>query len=268
MASRASGFAEGALAGMYPDPGLGVPCSAGMVLWDDFMHSTGAVVAARHGDMFWTSTTINVTASTFSSIAPTSATMCGILQQAQAATTANAGSASTLGTVASFYRAPAPGTIFVVKKRMTLGGTNYTLWSGFTTAVATIPTVAGLVGFVGIRSVGGNLFGVVKNAAGGAGNESTVDFGFTCAGAVFRTCGFEVSGTLAARTIQFFYVGTLGASTDDTQSTWGRVDVGAPLSANWPAAAAMFPTFGMTTSELVAKTAQWDFWGVGGRSSR
>lgn len=253
-ASRPAGPALGALAGQFPFPALGCVPSAGVGFYDEFLTTAGSVVASRYGDRFWTSTTIGG-APTYSSQNPAANSEAGILQ-AVTTSVANAGAVLTLGTVAPFYRHPPAGSIFAVKVNLTSGTTNYNLWAGFASAAATV-AVADATQFLGIRSVGANLFGVLKDGAA-AGNESTVDLGVDCE-AAWVIAGFEVR---AGPSIQFF---TMTSPSD--LHTWDATYVGSPQTTNYPTSVC-FPVLGCVTLSTTPKTVQWDFVGLGGKTGR
>ena len=115
--------------------------------------------------------------------------------------------------------------------------------------------------FVGVRSNGGNLFGVWKS---GAGIEATIDLGINAEGTTWRTVGFEVLGTTADLAIQFFRLDPDGSE----REVWDRVDVGDPLTGISVSVGLMPVALGILTTSATAKTAQIDYWAFGGRIAR
>jgi hypothetical protein len=115
--------------------------------------------------------------------------------------------------------------------------------------------------FVGVRSNGGNLFGVFKS---NGGIEATVDLGVTAEGTTWRSVGFEVQGTTSAPTIQFFLLNQSASE----REVWDRTDIGAPLSGITITAGLIPVALGILTTSATAKTAQIDYWAWGGRIAR
>ena len=213
-----SGWADGALSGLFPGPGMGAPHSAGYYLADDFTD----LATSR-----WTATTI-VAAPTYAMVAPTAYTEHGIHRTTTAATL-NSGGVLLRSSVADLYRVPPPGSRWAVKIR-TSASASYDLWSGFSSTATDVRTAtAGQ--FIGVRqdrAVGSNLYGVVKSAAA---TETAIDLGVTCEGSVWRAVGFDVEGTAAAPSIQFY----LYDLTD--RLAWMRQPIGSAITANRPLSA-------------------------------
>jgi hypothetical protein len=258
-ARRAGGIATGALHGTHPHPGLGLVPAAGAVMWDDFIKGAGEVVASRYGDQLWPATTIGGTPATIASVAPGDWTETGVLSLTTPASSGT-GSVLAFSATASLYRIPPPGSIFACKVRMTTGTGNYELWSGFASAAARCDT-ADATQFVGIRSVGGNLFGVVKN---GAASETTVDLGYDCESSTWRAVGFEVGGTTAAPSVQFFILDEHAS----VREVFDRENVGSAITATMPSTTLLPVAIGLVTSNANDKAAQIDFWSWGGRTAR
>ena len=254
-----AGFALGALAGQYPQPALGLPPAAGPCMFDDFTPDHGAKAKSLYGELDWDENVIG-SALTLTSVAPTSWEEVGVLQ-ATTTTTANRGATLTQGSVPILYRIPPPGSIWAVKLRITSGTANYELWSGFSSVADGRVQAADATQFVGVRASGGNLFGVWKS---GAGVEATVDLGVTAEGATWRTVGFEVGGTTADPTIQFFRMVPDGSE----REVWDRVDVGALLTGITVTAGLGPVALGILTTSTTAKTVQIDYWAFGGRIAR
>lgn len=254
-----AGFALGALGGAYPAPALGLPPAAGPCMFDDFTPDHGAKAKSLYGELDWDQNVI-VGASTMTAITPSSWEEIGILQ---VTTQASAGRGSTLtqGSVAVLYRYPPPGSIWACKLRLTSGTVNYELWTGFASVIDGRVQTADATQFVGVRANGGNLFGVVKS---GAGTEATVDLGFTAEGTTWRTVGFEVGGTTADPTFQFFTLNTDASE----REVWDRQDVGDPLTGITISASLTPIALGILTTSATAKTAQIDYWAWGGRIAR
>lgn len=256
---RSAGLAEGALTGQHPAPGLGLPSAAGGAWHDDFEAGAGELVASRYGDMLWSATTIGGAAATITSEAPGGWTEVGILQLA-AAGGSGTGSILTRGTVASLYRVPPPGSIWAAKLCITSGTADYELWSGFASSAARV-AAADATQFIGVRSIGGNLFGVVKN---GAASETTQDLGVACEASAWRAVGFEVGGTTAAPSAQFFILDLVSTN----RETWDRTNVGSAITATMPSTTLMPVAIGLVMTSAVATTAQIDYVDRGGRCAR
>lgn len=254
------GIADGALAGTYPFPALGLVMPGGLFRWDDFIAAPASIVAGRYGDLLWV-LGIFTTGPTWSAVTSTAWTNGPGIMQAITAASANTGGLLT-STGSAFYGALPIGGIWCTRIRMIGSPTAYELWSGFASGSVRV-SAAAAVRFVGVRVDGsGNLFGVVKNGAAPA--ETTVDLGVSPSGGNWITAGFEVGGTTAAPTIQFFVLDRLGSN----RQVWDRTDVGSPISTNIPVGAALPVAIGLITTDAVAKTAQIDHWGFGGRIAR
>lgn len=250
-ASRTAGIAIGALSGQYPEPAMGLVPSAGVSLHDDFIGATGRVTS-RYGEQLWQSTTIGG-APTYANVTPSASTEAGILSLT---TTAVSGQGGVLHPgVTTMYRSPPVGSIWCVKMQMSTGTANYELWSGFAASTARVAN-ANTTDFVGVRSIGGNLFGVVKQGSGAS--ETTVDLGVDCE-ASWRVVGFEVTAT---DTVQFFILDC---------SERGRVfrtDVGAAITTTFPNTTLTPIALGLVTTTAASAVAQIDFWSLGGRIAR
>lgn len=255
------GAAECGLAGQYPFPALGLAMPGGLAFHDDFIAGPGTIVASRYGDQLWSASAFT-TGLTYAGVAATGyASGPGALQGTSAA------SVNTGGVVFSgylpFWGFPPPGAIWATRIRLTSGTSGYELWSGFASAASRV-RVADATRFCGVRVEGsGNLFGVSKNGATAA-NETTIDLGVTAQGSNWVTVGFEVGGTVAAPSIQFFVLDRLGAN----RQVWDRTDVGAPITTTLSSGPALPVAFGLVTQDAVAKIAQIDHWGIGGRIAR
>lgn len=249
-ARRTAGSAEGALAGQYPIPALGLPPQVGMPLWDDFEKSL---------TFGWSATTLGGSAPTYSNQAPTAVGERGIARIATTAV-ANSGGVALRGGTADMYRAPPPGSVWACKIRMVTGTSSYRLWSGFASAAAEVDTTDG-THFVGVRSSGGNLFGVVKN---GVSSETTVDLGFDCEGSTWRTVGFRVGGTSAAPAIQFLQ---WDAQASD-RGVYDVKEIGSPVTTTMPSTALFSCALGLFTSTGSSRVAEIDWWAQGGRVAR
>lgn len=256
-----AGFALAALHGQYPQPGLGAVAAAGPSMWDDFTPDHGSKAKSLYGELDWLEEVIGG-ASTIAAVTPTSWEEIGILS-ITTQSTANRGCTLTQGTIPLLYRYPPPGSIWACKLRLSSGTINYELWSGFSSTGASRIRTADATSFVGVRSVGGNLFGVVKSGAG-AGNESTIDLGFNVEGTTWHTVGFEVKGTTAAPEFQFFTLNSNGSEAE----VWDRIDVGAAITTNAPAVGLTPVAIGLVTTSTTAKTVQIDHWSWGGRIAR
>jgi hypothetical protein len=254
-----AGVALGALGGTYPVPAFGLPPAAGPCMFDDFTPDHGAKAKSLYGELDWDENPIG-SAMVLTATTPTSWEEVGVLQAATVAT-AGRGGTLTQGSVAPLYRLPPPGSIWAVKLRLTSGTVNYELWSGFASVADGRVQTADSTQFVGVRSNGGNLFGVFKS---NGGIEATVDLGVTAEGTTWRSVGFEVQGTTSAPTIQFFLLNQSASE----REVWDRTDIGAPLSGITITAGLIPVALGILTTSATAKTAQIDYWAWGGRIAR
>lgn len=250
-ASRTAGLAIGALAGQYPEPALGLVPAAGVFISDDFIGATGRVTS-RYGEHLWQSTTIGG-APTYANVTPSASTEAGVLSLT---TPALSGQGGVLRPgVTTMFRAPPAGSIWCVKLQMSTGTANYELWSGFAASTGRV-AAADTTDFIGVRSIGGNLFGVVKQGA--SPSETTVDLGIDCE-AAWRVVGFEMTAT---DTAQFF---TLDCS---QRGRVFRTDAGAAVTTNFPNTTMTPVALGLVTTTNAAAVAQIDFWSLGGRIAR
>jgi hypothetical protein len=257
-ARRPAGRGLGALAGSYPDPAIGLPLSVGFDFADDFMRPRDGA-ATGYGERLWESFEISGGVSVYSAATPDDWTEAGILQ-VQTATTANRGASIYLPGGPQFLRFPPPGAVWACKMRLTSGTINYELWSGFSSSITRVSAAEPTSHFLGVRSVGANIFGVTKAGA----TETTVDLGATWEGSAWRVVGFEVGGTTAAPEIQFFRLDPLGTSA----SKFDRQDIGSPITTNLPALPTIPIAMGLFTTSTTAKIGQIDWWALGGRAAR
>lgn len=257
-ARQPGGFGGGALHGPYPSPGAGLPLAAGAFLCDDFVVGAGEAVASRYGDLLWPATTISG-AATIASQAPSDWTELGILRLTTPASSGQ-GSVLAFSATASLYRIPPPGSIWCAKLAMTTGTADYELWSGFASAAARVAN-ADATQFIGLRSVGGNVFGVVKD---GAASETTQDLGSDCEGGAWRVFGFEVGGTTASPSVQFFQLD----ATSTAREVWDRTNVGSAITATMPATTLFPVAIGLVATSGSAVAGQIDYWCWGGRNAR
>ena len=249
-ARRVAGYGELGLHGQHPDVGLGLVHAAGPSLSDDF-HDSLLVN--------WQSNVFGA-APTWSLKTPAVEHEIGV-QTLTTAAGAGAGAVALRATAADFYRVPPPGSAWAVKLRQTVGVTTYELWSGFVSAASRVRT-ADAVAFVGVRvdrAVDGNLYGVVKSAAG-AGNETTIDLGVSPE-AAWQIVGFEVEGTVAAPSVQFYRWSL-------TSRTVKRVAIGAAIATTMPALPLYSCAIGLVTTGAPSREADIDFWSLGGRTAR
>jgi hypothetical protein len=247
----ARGQAGGALTDQYPNPGIGLVAASGCVLVEDF--------ARGFGD--WSQTVIGAPGpgGAAAAVAPDGWNEYGVVQLTTGSGSAGVGYCYTYGSVASFYRIPPPGSIWATKVRMTDGTVGYELWSGFASAAAEVETTDATQ-FIGIRSLGGTLRGVVKD---GTSSETTVDLGYDCEGSTWRIVGFKVGGTTAAPSVQWF----IADEHDSNRIVWDIEHVGDPVTTTIPSTS-LFPAFGLITTNTNDKVAQFDFWSLGGRTAR
>lgn len=249
MGNSPRGLASGALAGQYPNPALGLVSAAGISLVDDFLLEAGTV-SSRYGSLLWRLTAI-AGSPTVASITPTASTEAGLLELTLPASSGDAGVIHLGSTVPPIYRTLPNGTIWCAKFRMTTGASAYELWAGFSDSFARVNSSSN--DFIGVRSVGANLFGLVRNNT----TELTVDLGIDCESA-YKTVGFEIIDGSA----QFF---TLDC-TDD--AIFERTDVGDPQAIS-SINEDLYPiALGLYTSDAAAKVAVIDLWAMGGRCAR
>lgn len=243
------GPADGALVGQYPSPGLGLVLAAGAVLFDEFI--AGEIVSGRWGDRMWAPTSLTG-GGTISDVTPTADTEVGI-QRITTTTTSGNGSVLSLGTT-PFRAGPlANGTIWAAKIRVTTGTADYELWSGFASAAARVAT-GDSTDFIGLRSTGGNVYGVVKRAAS---SETVIDLSAD-AESDWLIAGFEMIGSSA----QFFTL------TCDEVAIVDRTDHGDVIGSNMPNAALRPIALGLVTTTTAARAADIDWWALGGRTAR
>lgn len=207
---------------------------------------------SRAGDLRWRLRSIGSrSGATLPRVTPSALTEGGVL----ALTT---GAASGDGAVLhlpgpSFSTSGLPvGSLFGAKLQMSSGTTSYTLWTGFTDSPTALPSAA--TDGIYIYSTGGNLTGRVYDGT----TSTTVDFGFT-AEAGFVVVGFEVR---PGPKVQFFYLEL------DDRMAWVRRNVGDPISTGLPNEALYAIALGLATNTTAARTAQVDWWGLGGRVAR
>lgn len=251
-ATRAGGVAGGALAGQHPEVAIGLVHAAGLSLSDDFVD-----LATSH----WTATTIGGSAPTHALVAPTAYTEHGI---ARITTAAASGTGGVLlrSSVADLYRIPPPGSTWACKVR-TSASASYDFWSGFASAAASVRE-GDATQFVGVRTdraVGGNLYGVVKDGAAAA-NENVVDLGVSAESSTWRAVGFDVGGTVAAPSVQFYVYSLI------SRGTFSRTAVGSPITTNIPSTNLFSCALGVVSRAVAAKAVDVDFWTLGGRVAR
>lgn len=226
-----------------------------MGMWsrDDFERAFNAPAT-------WNQTTLT-TASTLAVVTPSSRYEWGIQQCTTSALGAGRGTVLARNAIATaeFATIPPPGSIWTAKLALVGSPAACTYWSGFVGALA-IVAVATATPFVGVRCLGAasNLFGVVKDAAG----ETTVDLGVSCEGSTFQIVGFEVSGTYAAPSIQFFRYDASAPCMRD------RINVGSPITTHVPAVPTTSCALGLVTGGAYSVVGQIDFWELGGRTPR
>ena len=246
----APGIARGALAGYYPEPGLGHPLLAGAAFFDDFRWNT--VVQP------WAQTTIT-SAPTWT---PQTASGAIGVRQIVTAGSANTGGVLRMGASATdIPDMPVAGTEFSSRVRITSTEANTVLWTGFSSATTTTPETANNVQFIGFRSVAGTLVGLCKTGAGG-GSETTVPMGIGLS--EWRNLGWSVVDTDGAGTlgVQFWR-----ADTSDRRAL--RITrVGSPVTTTLPSGAMYLAALGLVTTTASARTAQIDFVSHCGRTAR
>lgn len=258
-ARRPAGRGLGALAGSYPDPAIGLPLSSGFALYDDFARPTNAA-GTEYGELQWVHAEIGGGTTTFAASTPDDFTELGILR-IQTAAAANRGAATFLSSTPFLLRYPPPGSIWACKMRLTSGTINYEMWSGFSSSESLrVSAAEPNSSFLGVRAVGANIFGVAKAGA----TETVVDFGVSWEGSAWRVVGFEVGGTTAAPSVQFFQLDPLATS----RSKYDRLDVGDPVTTNIPLVPMIPIGIGLYTTSTTAKIGQLDWWCLGGRVAR
>jgi hypothetical protein len=212
-----------------------------------------SAIGSVYGDWLWPLGSLGGGA-TVSHVNPAAATEIGILRLTTAAA-ADAGAVWNLngGSVKAVLLSV--GLIWAAKLQMSTGTTSYEVWSGLCDAGGSRVRTSDAVNFVGLRSTGGNLFGVVKDGSG-SGNESTVDLGVDCEG-TWRKAGFEYTED----GIQFF---TLASD----RYVCERTNVGAPVSTNIPSTGLGLQLLGVVATAASARAADIDWWDLGGRIAR
>jgi hypothetical protein len=240
-----AGPADAALAGQYPAVALGLVPAAGPIMFDEFLRPGPA------GDCRWVDTTLGGSDPTYSNQAPTAVTEAGILRLA---TAASANSGGVLGHVHSqFSGVPGVGAIWAAKVRLQSGASAAEVWCGFSQSSDRVDSSTSN-DFVGVRGVAGaNWSGVCKNGT----SETAVDLGVAC-DSTWRALGFrrENDG------VQFFVL------TLSDVGTWDLDDVGDPVTTNHPNTALRSIALGTYTTNATGKTAEIDFWALGGRTAR
>lgn len=246
------GNAEAGLAGMFPTPALGLPHAAGLFLSDDF-YTLGN----------WTTNTIGA-APTTAAVAPGGWDEAGVQRVTTTAVNGQGGVLSRAA-AADIYRIPPPGSKFAVKLRVSTGALSYDMWSGFASSVAAgVRQSTDATQFIGVRvdrAVGGNIYGVVKDGAGAA-NENAVDLGLSPESSNWVAVGFDVEGTTAAPSVQF-YVYSLSR-----RDVWAREAVGSPITTHIPATTLYSVGLGIITRAGSSRAADVDWWNLGGRVAR
>lgn len=254
-AARPAGPASGCLSGQYPFPGPGCFPLSGISIQEDFLYTDASV--PRIGDLPWTETTLGAGGS-YSANTTSSAYEHGLIGLTTALTADGDGVTYSLGAAGApiFYGVvPPEGTICTCKLKMT-STSSYEVWAGIIETQGSDIQSATNVEFLGIRSTGGNLFGVCKT---GAATEDTQDLGVSCESA-FVTCGFEMTDATHA---QFFIF-----ETPNLAGMWSRTNVGTPMDVSAPAATTGSPCFGLITSTNLAKAGKFDFFSIHGRIDR
>lgn len=262
-ARRAAGEASGALAGQFPEPGLGlVPLAGTSPMWDDFVAADGEIATGRYGNLLWPRTTVGAPGpgGATANSAPSDWTEDGVLTVTTGSGSANVGYIFGFTQTASVYRVPPPGSTWACKVRVTTGTSDYELWSGFASSANRVAN-ADAVDFVGVRSIGGNLFGVVKN---GAASETTVDLGIDCESSTWRIVGFTVGGDTTTPSVQFF----IANEHDSIRDIFDVTNVGDPITATVPNTTLCPIALGFVTTNTSDKVAEIDFWVRGGRTAR
>lgn len=252
---RPSGLAGGALAGNYPDPGHGLFHAVGPALFDDFHWQQSS--ASRPGQLGWSQNNI-VTTAYFAQQEGTD-TEWGI-RRVTTSSVLNAG-----GTISSAAQLklgiPGIGSIWYSKVRASSTPEDTVIWTGFGTSTTVVPVVGNNTEFIGARCEGvGNWFGVCKLSAG-AENETTVDLGVDSS--IWSSFGYQVVDMgEGARGVQFFVLDL------SSPSSIGITSVGAPIATHLPTGSLWALALSLVTTSGIARHAEIDFWGLGGRTAR
>lgn len=206
---------------------------------------------ATYGRLGWTLTDIAGTG-TVTTIASTAATEFGVRRLA---TSSNANDASvlTLGDGATFGFPV--GLELVVKIRVSGTATNNVVWTGLVETVLTVPTGgAANNSFIGFRTTNGaNWLAVVRDGL----TESTVDT--TLAGdGTWRVLG--LARTLTGIQTRYYDLSDRRFSEP--------LDVGAEFTSGITVDALRPCAMGVQTTTGASRSAESDWWSVGGRAAR
>jgi len=205
---------------------------------------------AAYGTLGWTLANIAGTG-TVSTVSPAAATEIGIRQ---IATSTNANDASCLHLDPCLYGLPV-GLELVVKIRCAGTATDNVVWSGLVESVASVPTGgAANNSMVGFRTTnGGNWLLVVRDGL----VESTVDTGLA-GDTTWRILGAKRTAT-----------GVQARYYDQSDLRFSEpFDVGAEVTANITTDVLRPLALGVQATAGASRSAQSDFWGVGGRLAR
>jgi hypothetical protein len=185
-----------------------------------------------------------------STIAPTAATEIGIKQ---IATGTNASDAACLHLDPCLYGLPV-GLELVVKIRCAGTATDNVVWAGLVEGVASVPTGAANNSMVGFRTTnGGNWLMVVRDGA----TESTVDTGLA-GDTTWRILGAKRTAT-----------GVQARYYDQSDLRFSEpFDVGSEVTTNITVDVLRPLALGVQATSGASRSAQSDFWGVGGRLAR
>jgi len=257
-----SGDAGGAAGGQYPSPSMGNPPVQGFSRYDDF---TRLGSAGNYGETGLALSLIGATSPTLALQTPTTNRESGILRISTGTVTANEGTALGLP-VAVYGAGPSIGMVYICKVRAT-STSAIEVWSGFAGSAARVH-VASTVEFIGFRALGGTgtpWQGVVKNSGG----ETTVDmFSSITIGTDWVTLGFRYLVKRSRNTAPIAYGVQFFTVDGDTDLSAIETDVGDLVTTSLPTGALLHLPLGIVTTDGSDKSAEIDFYSVGGKSRR
>jgi hypothetical protein len=250
VARQAAGVAEGALAGLFPNPAIGIPQAGGLAVFDDFLGAFSKTTAISEQNWQVTDVAGGVSVGV---VVPSASTEIGLLRLYTAGANGDGGNL----TMPNGPRGMPAGMMWCAKVRVA-DTTNLHAWSGFVDGAGIVPTIAGTDDFVGVRVINtgstANWYGVCKDSSG----ESTVDLG-VLGGTTWRTFGFIVGES----SIQFYLI---DASDYRRGPVWTAT--GSAVGSHIPTGTMLPCGLGVRADSAATKQAEVDYWAIGGRVAR